>query len=138
MPWFGQELFEQAVKKGPLTGKAYLDALAKCRKLSRDQGLDAVFKEHQLDALLAPTGSPSWLIDYINGDHFVLGSSTPAAVAGYPAITVPAGYERGLPLGVTFIGKPWSEGALIKFAFAYEQATRHRKRPALRPTVELK
>jgi amidase len=83
----------------------------------------------RLDALIAPTGGPAWTIDHANGDHFVGGFSTPAAVAGYPHITVPAGFVFGLPIGISFVGRPWSEGALLKFAYAYEQVTNHRKPP---------
>ncbi len=138
LPFFGQEQFEAAVKKGSLTSPEYKKALETCRKLSRDEGLDAVFAQHKLDALLAPTGGPPWVIDLLTGDHFTMSSSTPAAVAGYPAITVPAGFQHGLPLGITFMGPAWSEGKLIKFAYAYEQATHLRRPPRFLPTAELK
>jgi amidase len=137
LPYFGQELFEQAAAKGPLTGKPYRTALEKVRRLSRREGLDAVFAAHRLDAILAPTGSPTWVIDLVNGDHFVMSSSTPPAVAGYPAITVPAGLAWGLPVGVTFISRPWSEGTLLRLAYAYEQASRLRQPPRLLPTADL-
>jgi amidase len=136
MPWFGQELFEQALKKGPLTGAAYRKALAKCRSLARTKGIDAVIVKHELDALVAPTGGAPWLIDLITGDHYTMGSSTPAAVAGTPAITVPAAFEHGLPLGITFMGKAWSEQRLIELAYAFEQATHARHPPKLLPTVD--
>ncbi len=106
-----------------------------CQALSRTKGLDAALAAHKLDALIAPTLSPAWPIDHVNGDHFLGASSTPAAVAGYPSITVPAGFVRGLPVGISFIGKPWSEARLIALAYAYEQATRHRRPPQFMPTV---
>jgi amidase len=131
MPYFGQEQFIQAQKKGPLTSPAYTAARAKCRLLSRAQGIDFVLKQHRLDAIVAPTGSPAWTTDLVNGDHFTGASSTPAAVAGYPSITVPAGQAFGLPVGISFIGTAWSEGKLIRLAYAYEQATHHRQPPRL-------
>jgi amidase len=135
MPFFGQELFESAQKKGPLTTPAYRTALANCRALSRAQGIDLVMRQHRLDALVAPTGGPAWTTDLINGDHFTGASSTPAAVAGYPSITVPAGDVRGLPVGMSFIGRAWSEPKLIALAYAYEQATKHRRPPAFKERV---
>jgi amidase len=137
LPFFGQELFEQAATKGPLSGANYKKALAACRRLAREEGLDAVFARHRLDALLAPTGGAPWVIDLVTGDHFGMSSSSPAAVAGTPAITVPAGFERGLPLGITFMGPAWSEGTLLKVAFAYEQASRARRPPRLAPSADL-
>ena len=134
--YFGQEIFEMAVKKGPLTDKPYRQALARCRKLAREQGLDAVFSRHRLDAIVAPTGAPAWPTDLVNGDHFLGASSTPAAVAGYPTISVPAGYAFGLPVGLTFIGPAWGEGKLLKLAYAYEQATRARRPPRLPATAD--
>ena len=130
MPFFGQEVFEKAVQKGPLTEKAYLEALATCRRLSRDEGLDAAFAEHRLDAIVAPSNAPAWLIDHANGDHDVGGESTPAAVAGYPNVTVPMGFAFDLPVGLSFMGRPWTEGALIRYASAFEDATIHRRSPA--------
>ncbi len=135
MPFFGQELFESAQKKGPLTTPAYRIALANCRTLSRAQGIDLVMRQHRLDALVAPTGGPAWTTDLIDGDHFTGASSTPAAVAGYPSITVPAGDVRGLPVGMSFIGRAWSEPKLIALAYAYEQATKHRRLPAFKERV---
>lgn len=135
MPFFGQELFESAQKKGPLTTPAYRAALAKCRTLSRAEGVDLVMQQHRLDALVAPTGGPAWTTDLLNGDHFTGGSSTAAAVAGYPSITVPAGDVRGLPVGISFIGRAWSEPKLIALAYAYEQATKHRRPPAFKERV---
>jgi len=133
MPYFGQELFQQAEKKGPLTDAGYRKAVAKCRRQA--QTIDAIMAKHKLDAVLAPTGGPAWLIDVVNGDAFTGSSTTPTAVAGYPAITVPAGAVHGLPLGVTFMGKPWSEGTLIRLAFAFEHITKARKPPELRASV---
>lgn len=130
MPYFGQELFVSAEKKGPLTGTAYRTARTRCRDLARAQGIDLVLGQHRLDAIVAPTGSPAWTTDLINGDHFTGASSTPAAVAGYPSITVPAGQAYGLPVGISFIGGAWSEPRLIALAYAYEQATHHRRTPA--------
>jgi amidase len=129
MPFFGQELFVKAEAKGPLTDKTYLDALEKCRRLSRREGLDAVMDEHQLDAIVAPTGGPAWVTDCVNGDHFGGGSSTPAAVAGYPAVSVPAGFVFDLPVGISFMGRAWSEARLIGIAYAFEQTTRVRRPP---------
>lgn len=137
MPWFGQELFLEAQERGPLTDRSYRKALARCRRLSREKGLDAVLDTHRLDALVAPTGSPAWPVDLVNGDHFLGASSTPAAVSGYPSITVPAGQAHGLPVGITFIGRAWSEPTLVRLAFAFEQATLHRQRPRFLPTLEL-
>jgi amidase len=137
MRYFGQDLFEKAAAKGPLTDRAYRRALAKARRLSRQEGLDAVLARHRLDAVVAPTGGPAWVTDLVNGDHFVVGSSTPAAVAGYPAVTVPAGQVFGLPVGLTFVGRAWSEGTLLRLAYAYEQSTRHRRPPRLAPEADL-
>ena len=137
MPYFGQELFLQAQKKGPLTSPAYIKALAKCRRLSRTLGIDAVMAKHKLDALVAPTGSPAWPTDLVNGDHFTGGSSTPAAVAGYPSISVPMGFAYDLPVNISFFGRPWSEPVLIRIAYAYEQATKHRRPPSFLPTAQL-
>ena len=130
MPYFGQELFLKAQEQGPLTTPAYTEALAKNRRLAREEGIDKVIGEHQLDAVVAPAGGPAWLTDLVTGDHFSGGSSTPPAVAGYPNITVPAGWLFGLPVGLSFIGRAWSEATLLKLAFAFEQATRHRRPPS--------
>ena len=136
MPYFKQEIFEMAAKKGPLTSPGYTKALAQCRTLSRTQGLDATFARHHVDAIVAPTSGAPWLIDHVNGDAGSGGSSTtPCAVAGYPAITVPVGYVSGLPLGITFMGRPWSEAALLKLAFAYEQASKVRVAPKFGATA---
>jgi amidase len=137
MAFFGQEILVMAEKKGPLTSAAYRKALTTCRARSRTLGIDAVMTRLRLDAIVAPTGSPAWPTDLINGDHFLGASSTPAAVAGYPSITVPAGFAYGLPVGVSFIGRPWTEAKLISFAYAYEQATKHRKPPTFSATASL-
>lgn len=129
MPWFGQELFIMADKKGPLTDKIYLKEVADLKRLAGQEGIDATLRKNKLDAIIAPTGGPSWNTDWVNGDHFSGGSSAPAACAGYPAITVPAGFIFGLPVGITFMGTAWSEPALISIAYAFEQATKHRKAP---------
>jgi amidase len=136
MPWFAQEIMLQAEKKGPLTSKKYLDALARNHRMSRAEGIDAVMNKHRLDAIVAPTGNPAWPTDLVNGDHFTGGSSTPAAVAGYPNINVPAGYAWGLPVGISFFGRAWSEPKLIAIAFAYEQASRHRAAPKFIPSLK--
>jgi amidase len=135
MPYFGQEIFVMAQKKGPLTEKKYRDALAKNHRKSRAEGIDAVMKKYRLDALVAPTGAPAWTTDLVNGDHFSGASSTPAAVAGYPNINVPAGFAYGLPVGMSIMGRAWSEPTLIRIAYAFEQATRHRKPPRFLPTL---
>lgn len=137
MPYFGQDLFIKAEAKGPLTDKEYLDALAKNQQLSRTEGIDAAMTKHRLDAMVAPTGGPPWPTDLINGDHFTGGYSTASAVAGYPHITVPAGYIHGLPVGISFFGRAYSEPQLIKLAFAFEQATHARKPPQFLPHLDL-
>jgi amidase len=138
MPYFGQELFIRAEAKGPLTEAAYLKALRSSKALSRAQGIDAVMLKHNLDALVAPTGGPAWTTDLVNGDHFTGGSSTPAAVAGYPNVQVPAGYVYGLPVGISFFGRAFTESKLIRLAYAYEQAARYRQPPRLLPSAELR
>ena len=129
MPWFGQELFELSETFGPLTDAAYLEALRTSKRLSRREGILAVMKANNLDAIFAPTGQPSWTIDLVNGDHFLNSDSSPAAVAGFPHITVPAGYTGELPIGVSFMGRAWSEPELIKYAYAFEQAVQARHAP---------
>jgi amidase len=136
MPYFGQEIMLKAEAKGPLSDAAYRKALANNLRLSRTEGIDAVMTKHKLDALIAPTGGPSWKTDLINGDHFTGGFSTPTAVAGYPHITVPAGFVYGLPVGISFAGRAWTEPVLIRLAYAYEQATKHRRAPKFLPSVE--
>ena len=135
MPYFGQEIFEMAQKKGPLTTPAYRQALTTCRSRSRTLGIDAVMSTHKLDALIAPTGGPAWTTDLVNGDHYLGSSSTPAAVAGYPSVTVPAGLVNGLPVGISFFGRAWSEAKLLSYAYAFEQATKARKPPTFLPTL---
>jgi amidase len=130
MPIFGQDVFLLAVDKGPLTEEAYLAALENSKQVARS-GIDGAMDEHDLDALIAPTNGPAWLIDHVNGDTFSIGSSSYAAISGYPNITVPAGFVSGLPIGLSFIGKPWNEKQLIEIAYAFEQATRVRRAPAL-------
>lgn len=134
---FGQDVFESAQKKGPLTDKAYQDALEKNRRLSRGEGIDAILKEQRLDALIAPTNGPACLIDVVNGDQDTGSCSTPAAVAGYPHITVPAGYVHGLPVGISFFGTAWSEPRLLSLAYSFEQATKARKAPRFLATAEV-
>ncbi|MBV8856624.1 MAG: amidase [Acidobacteria bacterium] len=138
MPYFGQEIFVRAEAKGPLTDPAYLKALRTSKSMSQAQGIDAVMIKNRLDALVAPTGGPAWTTDLVNGDHFTGGSSTPAAVAGYPNVQVPAGYVYGLPVGISFFGRAYTEPKLVRLAYAYEQATKHRQPPRLLPTAELK
>ena len=137
MPYFGQDLLIKAEAKGPLTEKAYLEALKKNHEMSRDQGIDFALAKDKLDALVAPTGGPAWPTDWINGDHFTGGYSTASAVAGYPHITVPAGYVFGLPVGISFFASAYSEPTLIKFAFAFEQATKARRAPQFLPTAKV-
>jgi len=129
LKWFGQEIFVDAEKTTGLEETVYLEALAKAKELTRKKGIDLLMDQHQLDALIAPTNGPAWMIDWVNGDHFGGGSSEPAAISGYPSITVPAGFVHGLPVGISFFGRAWSESTLIKLAYAYEQATKHRKAP---------
>jgi amidase len=136
MPYFAQELMQRAQAKGPLTDAAYLAALAKDHALARTRGIDAVMNQYSLDALIAPTGGPPWVTDLANGDHADNGSSTPAAVAGYPHVTVPGGDVFGLPVGISFFGRAWSEPTLITLAYAFEQATKHRRPPTLPPTAD--
>jgi amidase len=136
MPYFGQEIMLQSEKKGPLTDKIYLDARAKCLQVTRTGGIDAAIETHKLDAIVAPTNGLAWLIDWVNGDHDTGGCSGPAAVAGYPHITVPAGFVRGLPAGLSFFGAAWSEPGLIKLAYSFEQLTKARRAPRFLPTVE--
>ena len=136
MPYFGQENFMKSEAKGPLTSQEYLDALDKCRRLSRKDGIDAVMDKLKLDALVAPTEGPAWVTDLVNGDHFIGSSSTAAAVAGYPSITVPAGLVFGLPVGISFFGRAWSEPLLINWPMHLNrrQNAGNRRASCRRPT----
>jgi amidase len=139
MLYFGQDMFIKAEAKGPLTTKEYLDALEANLRMARREGIDAVMDKFKLDALVAPTGGPAWVTDLVNGDNAAGQSSSGAAVAGYPSVTVPAGFAFGaLPVGISFFGRAWSEGLLIKLAYSFEQATKVRKAPKFLPTIELK
>jgi amidase len=135
MPHFGQDLFVKAEAKGPLTEKEYVDALAKNHQLARTEGIDATMDKYKLDAIVAPTGGPAWLTDLVNGDHSAGGSSNAAAVAGYPNINVTAGFISGLPVGISFFGRAWSEPMLIKLAYSFEQASKARQAPRFLPSV---
>ncbi len=137
MPYFQQEIFLKAEEKGPLTEKAYLEALATSKRLSREEGIDRVVAEHRLDAIVAPTGGPAWVTDLVNGDHFGGGSSQAAAVSGYANVTVPAGAVFGLPVGMSFIGPSFSEPTLLKLAYAFEQTTQARMAPRFLTTADL-
>ena len=137
MPYFGQELMLQAEAKGPLSDAAYREALATARRLARQEGIDKTMTKHRLDAIVAPTGGPAWVTDLVNGDHFSGGSSSAAAIAGYPNVTVPAGFVFGLPVGISFFGRAWSEPTLLRVAYSYEQATSHRRAPRFLPTADL-
>ncbi|HET6977312.1 MAG TPA: amidase [Pyrinomonadaceae bacterium] len=137
MPYFGQDIMIKAEAKGPLTSKPYLAALRKNHLLTRAQGIDLVMKKNRLDALIAPTGGPAWPTDWINGDHFTGGYSSASAVAGYPHITVPAGYVFGLPVGISFFGDAFSEPKLIKIAYAFEQVTKARHTPQFMPSAQM-
>lgn len=137
MPYFGQDFFLKAEAKGPLSEKEYAEALEKNHQLARKEGIDATMEKHNLDALVGPTGGPAWLTDWVDGDHFGGGSSGAAAVAGYPNVTVPAGFVFGMPVGISFFGRAWSEPVLIRLAYGFEQATRVRKPPRFLPSVHL-
>ncbi len=129
LKYFNQKFLEMANKKASIDSKEYQDELAEMTKLSQEDGLDKVMDENNLDAIVAPTGSPAWKTDWVNGDSYSLGSSSPAAISGYPSITVPMGFIQELPVGISFFGKAWSEPKLIEIAYAYEQGTKHRKAP---------
>jgi len=139
MPYFGQEHMVMAQEKGSLRDRKYRDALARNLRLTRKEGIDAALRKHKLDALVVPSGVPAWLIDLVDGDPEIrdLDSTSPAAVAGYPHITVPAGFIFGLPVGLSFFAGPWQEPTLIKFAYAFEQATQFRRQPRYLPTANL-
>jgi len=136
MPYFGQDIFIKSEAKGPLTEKEYIDALANNHRLAQKEGIDAVMDQFKLDAIMAPTAGPAWFTDWVNGDCANGGSSNAAAVAGYPDITVPAGFVFGLPVGVSFFGRAWSEGTLLKIAYGFERAVQARKRPQFLATVK--
>lgn len=135
MPYFGQERLIEAERRGPLSDEDYRQAHAVARRLSRDEGIDRVMDDRRLDAIIAPTGGPAWVTDLVNGDHFGGGSSAFAAISGYPNVTVPAGFVHGLPVGLSFFGRAWSEPTLIRIAYAFEQATGHRRAPRFLPAV---
>ena len=137
LPFFGQEILVQADAKGPPTEQACLDARARCLKWAREDGIDALMNQHQLDAIIAPTTGPAHTLDLICGDRGLGGSSSYAAVAGYPSITVPAGDIFGLPTGISFFGRPWSEHRLIAISYAFEQATRARRAPRFLSTAAI-
>jgi amidase len=139
MPYFGQEHMLTAQEKASLRDKKYRDALAKNLRFTRKEGIDAAMRDHKLDALIVPSGGPAWLIDLVNGDsdNRDMDSTAPAAVAGYPHITVPAGYIFGLPVGISFFAQAWQEPVLIQFAYAFEQATQFRRQPRYLPTANL-
>jgi amidase len=137
MPFFGQDTFLKAQEKGPLTTQEYLDALQKNHQLARKEGINATMDKDHLDAIVAPTGGPAWLIDHVDGDSLGGGSSSAAAVAGYPNITVPTGFVFGLPVGISFFGRAWSEPVLIRLAYAFEQATKVRKPPRFLPRIDI-
>ena len=138
MPYFGQDMFVKSQARGPLTTREYIDALEKNHRLARIEGIDAVMDKNKLDALVAPTGGPAWITDLIAGDHFGGGSSNAAAVAGYPNINITAGSLFGLPVGISFFGRAWSEPKLLAIAYAFEQATQARKAPKFLPKADLK
>jgi amidase len=136
MPWFDQDLLEKSQARGPLTDKVYRQALAREKLLAGRMGIDAALNNNRLDALIAPTGGPAWTTDWVNGDHSVGGSSSPSAVAGYPDITVPAGFVHDLPIGLSFFAGAWSEPKLIGLAYAFEQSARARRPPKFLPTID--
>jgi amidase len=135
MPFFGQETFEKAEKKGPLTDAAYLKAKADARRLAGKDGLLAAIQANKLDAVIAPSTAPAWLTDHVLGDHFAGAGYGIAAVAGTPSLTVPMGESHGLPIGLTFMGPAYSEGELLGFGYGFEQATKARKGPEFKPSA---
>jgi amidase len=137
LQYFGQEDFTKSQALGPLTDQAYIEALEVCRRVTRDEGIEAVMKQHNLDAIAAPSSGPAGPIDVVYGDRDTGGSYGPAAIAGYPNITVPAGEKMGLPIGISFFGKAFTEPTLLAIAYSFEQATKARIEPRLLPTVEI-
>ncbi|MGD2121886.1 MAG: amidase [Gemmatimonadota bacterium] len=137
LPFFQQEILYQCQELGPLSADGYREALEEAMRLSRDEGIDAVMAEHRLDAIVAPTGSPAWTTDLINGDRYHMGSSSPAAISGYPNISVPMGFFSELPVNISIWGRAWTEPDLIRIAYAFEQLTRHRQAPKFMPTLDL-
>ncbi|HEY6082091.1 MAG TPA: amidase [Chitinophagaceae bacterium] len=137
MPYFGQELFLQAEERGPLSDAAYLEALETNHRMTREEGIDAIMEKHHLDAIVCPTDGPAWVTDLVDGDHALGLSSQLPAVAGYPHITVPAGFLFGLPIGISFFGKAWSEPMLLKIAYGFEQATKVRTPPRFLPAAQM-
>ena len=137
MPHFGQEQFEQSEARGPLTDAEYLEALATCRLQARTKGIDALFAQHRLDAVVAPSNGPAWLTDHVNGDHFGGGNSAVAAVPGYPSLTVPMGFVGELPVGLSFIGVAWTEATLLGYGHAFEQRMKARRAPRFLPTLPI-
>ena len=137
MPWFEQEIFIKAQERGDLSTPEYLDALKRTQRLSREEGIDSTLRKHNLNAIVAPTGGPAHITDWINGDHFLGGSSSPAAQSGYPNITVPCGFIHGLPVGISFFSTAYSEPVLLSIAYAYEQTTKRRKAPGFLERVDL-
>jgi amidase len=136
--YFGQDFFEKTASKGTLESYDYQEALAKCRRLTRTEGIDAVMDKHKLDAVVAAPNGPAWMTDLISGDRYLGGDViSVAAIAGYPSVTVPSGSTFGLPIGLCFIGRAWSEPTLLKLAYAFEQATKARDRPRFLPTADL-
>lgn len=131
--YYDQELLHEAQKKGSIESKEFLDILEKMNRLVREEGIDRVMTENKLDAFIAPTGSPAWKTDLINGDSYTVSSSSPAAMSGYPNITVPMGFVEGLPVGISFFGRAWSEPLLLEIAYAYETGTKHRSPPGFIP-----
>jgi amidase len=127
--YFDQKILEQADRKGDLSSPEYKKSLEKMLKATRENGIDSLMNSNDLDALISPTGSPAWKTDLLLGDHFIGGSSSLAAISGYPAISVPMGFVENLPVGITFFGRAWSEPVLIEIAYSYEQGTKHRKAP---------
>jgi amidase len=137
LPYFQQEIMHECQELGPLSEDGYQEALAEAMRLSRDEGIDAVMNEHRLDAIVAPTGSPAWTTDLINGDRYLMGSSSPAAISGFPNISVPMGFFMELPVNISMWGRAWTEPDLLRIAYAYEQLTQHRRPPRFIPALDL-